>query len=218
MEHCDSVTESNLVYYLVKVREQRIACIKQIERSRIEDGVVFPPGNSVNEDQVGIPGKMIDSTLKTESSDASAATRRCTPRSARTAGSVPREELKQTESKTYQYRTLRKKEATTMASRTYKDLFGGGYTTYHDNGTTSHTYKNLFGGGYTTYHSNGSTSRTYKDTFGGGKTTYHSNGTKSHTYKDLFGGGYTTYHSDGSKTHSHKNLFGNGYTSYRSKW
>ena len=109
MEHSDSATESNLMYYLIKVRERRIVCIMQIERSRIEDGAVFPPGSSVYEDQVGKTDWMIDSTLKTESSDASAAARRCTPRSARTAGSVPREELKQTESKNIPISNIKEK-------------------------------------------------------------------------------------------------------------
>ena len=103
-----------------------------------------------------------------------------------------------------------------MSDHTYKDLFGDGYTTYHEDGSTSHTYKDLFGDGTTTYHSDGSTSHTYKDLFGDGATTYHSDGSSSHTYKDLFGDGTTTYHSDGSTSHTYKDLFGDGYTTYHS--
>lgn len=103
-----------------------------------------------------------------------------------------------------------------MSDRTTKDLFGDGYTTYHDDGSTSHTTKDYFGDGYTTYHDDGSTSRTTKNMFGEGTTTYHSDGTYSHTNKDMFGDGYTTYHSDGSTSHTTKELFGNGYTTYHS--
>ena len=65
-----------------------------------------------------------------------------------------------------------------MSDGTYKDLFGDGYTTYHDDGSTSRTQKDLFGDGYTTYHSDGSTSRTFKDLFGSGYTSYRSGGSR----------------------------------------
>ena len=101
-----------------------------------------------------------------------------------------------------------------MSDHTYKDLFGDGYTTYHEDGSTSHTYKDLFGDGTTTYHEDGTTSHTHQDLFGDGVTTYHSDGSSSHTYKDLFGDGTTTYHSDGSTSHTYKDFFGDGYTTY----
>ena len=101
-----------------------------------------------------------------------------------------------------------------MSDHTTKDFFGDGYTTYHDDGSTSHTTKDFFGDGYTTYHSDGSTSHTSKDFFGDGTTTYHSDGSTSYTSKDFFGNGYTTYHSDGSTSHTSKDFFGNGYTTY----
>ena len=103
-----------------------------------------------------------------------------------------------------------------MADKTVKNLFDDGYTTYHDDGTTSKTYKNPFGDGYTTYHSDGSTSKTYDKVFSDGKTTYHSDGSKSDTYKNAFSDGYTTYHSDGSKSKTYKSTFGDGYTTYTS--
>lgn len=99
-----------------------------------------------------------------------------------------------------------------MADRTTKDFFGDGYTTTHDDGTSSHTTKDFFGDGYTTVHSDGSTSHTTKDFFGDGYTTVHSDGSSSHTTKDFFGDGYTITHSDGSTSHTTKDFFGDGYT------
>ena len=75
-----------------------------------------------------------------------------------------------------------------MSDHTTKDFFGDGYTTYHDDGSTSHTTKDFFGDGYTTYHSDGSTSHTSKDFFGDGTTTYHSDGSTSYT--GGYSGGY----------------------------
>ena len=87
-----------------------------------------------------------------------------------------------------------------MSDHTYKDLFGSGYTTYHDDGTTSHTYQDLFGSGYTTRHSDGSTSHTYQDLFGSGYTTY-SDGGGTYGYEAIgtmadhsgYSGGYSGY-------------------------
>ena len=99
-------------------------------------------------------------------------------------------------------------------SKTYKNLFDDGYTTYHEDGSKSKTYKNLFDDGTTTYHEDGSKSKTYKNLFDDGTTTYHSDGSKSKTYKNLFDDGYTTYHEDGSKSKTYKNLFDDGTTTY----
>ena len=103
-----------------------------------------------------------------------------------------------------------------MADKTYKNAFDDGYTTYHDDGTTSHTYKNVFDDGTTTYNSDGSTSHTYKNVFDDGMTTYNSDGSTSHTYKNVFDDGYTTYNSDGSTSHTYQNVFDDGYTTYTS--
>ena len=101
-----------------------------------------------------------------------------------------------------------------MSDHTYKDIFGDGYTTYHDDGTKSHTTKDIFGDGYTTYHEDGSKSHTTKDLFGDGTTTYNADGSKSYTSHDIFGDGYTTYHEDGSKSYTSQDVFGGGYTTY----
>lgn len=103
-----------------------------------------------------------------------------------------------------------------MADKTYKNAFDDGYTTYHDDGTTSHTYKNVFDDGTTTYNSDGSTSHTYKNVFDDGMTTYNSDGSTSHTYKNVLDDGYTTYNSDGSTSHTYQNVLDNGYTTYTS--
>ncbi len=103
-----------------------------------------------------------------------------------------------------------------MADKTYKDLFGDGYTTYHEDGSKSHTYKNLFDDGTTTYHDNGSKSHTYNNLFDDGATTYHDDGSKSYTYKNIFSDGSTTYHDDGSKSYTYNNLFDGGTTTYHS--
>lgn len=65
---------------------------------------------------------------------------------------------------------------------------------------SDHTTKDLFGDGYTTYHDDGTTTHHTKDIFGDGWTSYRSDGTVGHTTKDLLGGGYTTYTSGGSSS------------------
>ena len=80
-----------------------------------------------------------------------------------------------------------------MSDHTYKDFFGDGLTTYHDDGTTSHTYKDFFGDGTTTYHEDGSTSHTYKDFFGDGYTTYHEGGGYGASGAASAAGGYSGY-------------------------
>ena len=80
-----------------------------------------------------------------------------------------------------------------MADKTHKNIFGDGYTTYHDDGSKSQTYKNLTNDGYTTYHDDGSTSQTYRNLTSDGFTTFHSTGDVSRSYKNLTNNGYTTY-------------------------
>lgn len=99
-------------------------------------------------------------------------------------------------------------------SITYKNLFDGGKSTYHPDGTKTITYKNLVDGGYTSYHADGSRSITYKNLFDGGYTTYHPDGSRSITYKNLIDEGYTTYHPDGTRSITYKNLMDGGYTTY----
>ena len=103
-----------------------------------------------------------------------------------------------------------------MADKTYKNLFDDGYTTYHDDGTTSKTYKHLFDDGYTTYHNDGSKSDTYQHLFDDGYKTYHSDGSTSDTYHHLFDDGYVTYNSDGSRSDTYGNILDDGYTTYHS--
>lgn len=58
----------------------------------------------------------------------------------------------------------------------------------------SHTTKNLFDGGYTTRHSDGSKSVTFKNVLDDGYTTYHDDGSKTKTYPNVLNDGYTSYH------------------------
>ena len=101
-----------------------------------------------------------------------------------------------------------------MAKKTYKDVTGSGYTTYHSNGSSSKTYKNVMDDGFTTYHSEGSSSKTYKNGMDNGFTTYHSEGSSSKTYKNAMDDGFITFHSDGSTSKSYRNLTNNGYSPY----
>ncbi len=101
-----------------------------------------------------------------------------------------------------------------MSKRTEKHQFGEGYTTYHEDGTTSETTKDLFGDGYTTHHSDGSSSRSRrrKTLFGGEVIeTTHQDGSKSVTTKDKYGN-LRTRHSNGTETFTSKDSFGAGYT------
>ena len=99
-------------------------------------------------------------------------------------------------------------------SLTYKNLFDGGITTYHRDGSKTLTYMNLIDGGFTSYHPDGSRSITYRNLFDGGYTTYHPDGSRSITYRNLIDGGYTTYHPDGSRSVTYRNLIDGGYTTY----
>ena len=56
-------------------------------------------------------------------------------------------------------------------AKTFKNLFGGGYTTYDNDRTTYRTTKDIIGDGYTTYGSDGSTYKTHKRLFDKGYTT-----------------------------------------------
>ena len=94
------------------------------------------------------------------------------------------------------------------SSKTYSNVSGNGYTTYHSDGSSSKTYSNISGSGYTTYHSDGSSSKTYSNISGNGYTTYNSDGSSSKTYSNISGGGYTTYHSNGSTSKSLPGLSG----------
>ena len=102
-------------------------------------------------------------------------------------------------------------------AKTYKNILDDGYTTYHDDGTTSVSYKNVLNNGTTTYHSDGSTSVTYDNVLDHGTTTYHSDGSTSRTYQNVLDPGYTTYHSDGSQSVTYKNMLDPGYTTYETK-
>lgn len=99
-------------------------------------------------------------------------------------------------------------------SLTYKNLFDGGITTYHRDGSKTLTYMNLIDGGFTSYHLDGSRSFTYRNLFDGGYTTYHPDGSRSITYRNLIDGGYTTYHPDGSRSVTYRNMVDGGYTTY----
>ena len=84
-----------------------------------------------------------------------------------------------------------------MGDRTYKDLLGDGYTTYHDDGTTSHTQQNVLDDGWTTYHSDGSTSYSHQNVLDDGWTTHHSDGSTSYSHQNVLDDGWTTHHSGG---------------------
>lgn len=99
-----------------------------------------------------------------------------------------------------------------MPDYTTKDWFGDGYTTRHEDGSTSYTTKDWFGDGYTTTHSDGSHSYSTKDWYGDGVTNTHSDGSRSYTTKDWYGDGYTTRHADGSTSYTTKDWYGDGYT------
>jgi len=101
-----------------------------------------------------------------------------------------------------------------MAKRTYKHLFGEGYITSHEDGTTSETTKDVFGDGYTTHNSDGTTSKTHKrKTIFGDEVieTFHQDGSRSVTTIDKHGN-LKTRHSNGTETITTKDLFGTGYT------
>lgn len=104
-----------------------------------------------------------------------------------------------------------------MSDKTTKNIFDDGYTTHHDDGSTSKTYKNIFDDGYTTYHDDGSTSKTYKNILDDGYTTYHEDGSKSKTYKNILNDGYTTYHDNGSTSNTTEDVFSDGFTTYHEK-
>ena len=89
-----------------------------------------------------------------------------------------------------------------------------GYTTYHEDGTTSDTTKDLIGDGYTTRKNGSVTSRSRKrKTLSGDEvieTTYE-DGSRSVTVKEK-DGSYRTQHSNGTETRTTKDTFGTGYT------
>lgn len=100
-----------------------------------------------------------------------------------------------------------------MPDRTYKNTFGDGETTYHEDGSTSRTYTNL-DSSQTTYHSDGSTSRTYDSFFGDHKVTYNSDGSTDRTYNSFFGDHEVTYHGDGSTSRTYDSFFGDHKVTY----
>ncbi len=79
-------------------------------------------------------------------------------------------------------------------TKTYRDVMGKGYTSYHDDGSVTKTYKNVMGEGYTSYHDDGGVTKTYKDVMGEGYTSYYDDGSVTKTYKNVMGEGYTSYH------------------------
>lgn len=84
-----------------------------------------------------------------------------------------------------------------MADKTFNDQNGEDNTPSFGDKTTndtgdSYTRKHLFDVGYTTYHEDGTSSETQESIFGCGYITRRSNGSETVSTRDSFGTGYTT--------------------------